>query len=178
MLGAIIRVGAVWNYWWILVGSGVMGAGSTFLGGLPAKVSSFWFRMEWVLFTQRTNATTIASVAMMLGAAVGMLVPPLFVSSKGSKDEVTYLMGFEAVLTTVVCTGSLVWMRNKPPTPPSATAAIKREDFWPAFKSIMSNLNFLPVLVIASLGLGVINIFSTVVEIVIDKYGFKSVLCT
>ena len=175
MLGTIVRVGAVWNYWAILVGNGIMGAGATFLGGLPAKVSSFWFRVNWVRAMQRTNSTTVSSVAMTLGAAVGMVIPTLFVGSNGTKEQVAVLMVFEAVMTSVVCIACFVFMRNKPPTPPSATATTKREEFWPAFKDLMRNRNYLVVLTVASLGLGVVNIFSTVVEVVTDAYGFTSV---
>jgi Na+/melibiose symporter-like transporter len=119
----------------------------------------------------------IASIANGVGGAIGLLVPPLFVTGNNKSQFLTLLL-FEAGLSVVCCGAALIFMRNRPPTPPSPSGAVKREAFVPALKSVMTNFPFLMTLGVVSLSLGTNNVFNTVVEIVIVPYGFNSVRFT
>lgn len=61
--------------------------GQPFLTNAPAKVSALWFSekgvsRKYIMFLQRIVATTIATVAMPLGVAVGFVIPALFVDDQ------------------------------------------------------------------------------------------------
>jgi MFS family permease len=177
LVGSIVRLGAQWSFWPVLIGNVFVALGMAVASGCTAKISAFWFRPAWVCSTQRTNATMIASIANGVGGAIGLLVPPLFVTGNNKSQFLTLLL-FEAGLSVVCCGAALIFMRNRPPTPPSPSGAVKREAFVPALKSVMTNFPFLMTLGVVSLSLGTNNVFNTVVEIVIVPYGFNSVRFT
>jgi FLVCR family MFS transporter 7 len=177
LLGSILRLGAQWSFWPVLIGNGFVAFGMTFMSGCTAKISAFWFRPDWVCFTQRTNSTMIASVSNIIGGAVGVVIAPIFVT-ENSKSQFVVLLLFETCLTVVICVLTLIFTRNRPPTPPSPSGATKRDAFVPALKSIMSNFSFVMTLSVVSLSLGTFNVFNTVVELLIVPYGLTSVIFT
>jgi hypothetical protein len=56
--------------------------GQPFLTNAPAKVSSLWYGEKG-----RVIATTIASVAGPVGAAIGFVLPTFFVNSDDNLEE-------------------------------------------------------------------------------------------
>lgn len=116
----------------------------------------------------------IASLGNNIGAAVGVLIPSFFVDSN-SLSQFVELLVMEAGISVLVCGTSLILMRNKPPVAPSPTGATTREEFMPAFKTAMSNVSFLMMLVVTAMSMGTYNIFITVIQVVTDDYGFTSV---
>lgn len=174
LVGSVVRCAAVWSFWPVLIGNGLVAAGMAVVSGCTAKISAFWFRPEWVRSIQRTNATMIASTANVIGGAIGLIIPPLFVTSN-SKAQFVSLLLFEAGISVIICTATLIFMRNRPPTPSSPSGATAREPFWPAFKACMNNRSFLLTFAIVGLSLGTNNIFNTVVELLVTPYGFSSV---
>jgi FLVCR family feline leukemia virus subgroup C receptor-related protein len=81
LIGSVVRLGAVWSFWPVLVGNGIAALGGPLYGGCTAKLSNFWFRPAWVRYMQRTNSTTIASTSNVVGCAIGLIIPPFFVSA-------------------------------------------------------------------------------------------------
>ena len=47
-IGAIIRIGAINNFWYILIGNSVASFGQVFLMNTPSNVAETWFRPERV----------------------------------------------------------------------------------------------------------------------------------
>lgn len=158
----------------MLLGNGFVAVGMALACGSTAKISAFWFRPEMVSSSQRTTATMIASVANLTGGAIGSLIPA-FIVTHSEKSLFVILLLIEAAVSVVLCGLTLIFMRSKPPTPPSPSGSQIRDSFWPALKSIMKNRNFVLIFIVAALSLGSYNTFTTAVQLMIAPYGFSSV---
>jgi hypothetical protein len=48
LVGSIVRLGAMWSFWPVLIGNGFVALGMAISSGSTAKISAFWFRPAWV----------------------------------------------------------------------------------------------------------------------------------
>jgi hypothetical protein len=51
LIGSIVRLGAMWSFWPVLIGNGLVALGMAVTSGCSAKISAFWFRPAWVCAT-------------------------------------------------------------------------------------------------------------------------------
>ena len=76
-------------------------------------------------------ATTVATVANPLGVAVGFLIPSIFVDPTDvlpenrdrARTDIVNSLYCQAIIGTVVALLIAIFFREKPPTPPSPSAA-------------------------------------------------------
>lgn len=167
VLGSLARLGAYYEFWYILLGSTLAGLGQPFLLSAPAKVAAFWFRPE-----MRTFATTMGAVANPLGIALGFVLPAA-VNGVSTKSDVGLLMLIQA--SVVVPIGVLVFVlfKNKPKVPPSYTAGQEREKFLKSIKDCFRCRSFNALLVAFSMGQGSLNALATLLEQISSPYGFN-----
>lgn len=95
--------------------------GQPFLVNAPTKLAAVWFGQN-----ERVIAVTIAVAAQAFGAAVGFVLPSLFVSPTDEGDEfrshVEWSLITQAIMGVCMFLICLVFFREKPKTPPTATA--------------------------------------------------------
>ena len=72
--GMCLKVLVNVSFYYVMVGQLIAAAGQPFLGCAPGKLANQWFGPN-----QRVIATTIATGAQPLGAAIGVTLPLLFV---------------------------------------------------------------------------------------------------
>jgi hypothetical protein len=48
LVGSIVRLGAQWSFWPVLIGNAFVALGMAISSGCTAKISAFWFRPAWV----------------------------------------------------------------------------------------------------------------------------------
>ena len=102
----------------VMLGQCLAGFGQPLFTNLPARISADWFPAS-----QRDIATTVASLSNALGVAAGSVVPTLAVSTAG--DIAPFLL-VQAAVSTVFLAITIFGVRSdRPPTPPSASAALR-----------------------------------------------------
>lgn len=101
-----------------------MALGQPFVLSTPAKLAGVWFGDG-----ERAIATTVGSIAAPFGAVIGYLLPLPLISDADTKRPdggegrfLRYLL-VQSSIITVLGLPILLFIRNKPPTPPSASAA-------------------------------------------------------
>ncbi len=75
-LGMITKVFINQNFWICVVGQVFAAIGQPFLLNAPTKLAAVWFGDK-----ERVAAITIAVAASALGAAIGFLIPSMFVNN-------------------------------------------------------------------------------------------------
>lgn len=119
-------------------------------------------------------ATTVGTMSNPIGAAIGFVLPAIFVTSSKSKSQITMLMLVEAIFCSVICVLSIFLFKKKPKIPPSISASEEREEFLPSFKSCCRNKSFLLLLLAFSMVQGALNSLATLLDLISRPYGFSS----
>ncbi|VVD02455.1 unnamed protein product [Leptidea sinapis] len=113
-----------------------------------------------------------------LGVALGFLLPPMIVRAQGTTDEIRsdlqlmfYLI---AGLTSVLFVLIVLFFKAAPSTPPSAAADLGSEldsNFLQSLKKLMTNRNYVLLLISYGLNVGVFYAISTLLnELVLTYY--------
>jgi cytosine/uracil/thiamine/allantoin permease len=88
-----------------------------------SKISSIWFADN-----QRSISTAIGGISIALGSIIGFVLPNIFlkdeykVHKEEGKKKVGEYMLVQNIIATFFSIAVLVIARDKPPTPPSASA--------------------------------------------------------
>jgi FLVCR family feline leukemia virus subgroup C receptor-related protein len=110
------------------------------------------------------------------GGAIGFLLPGSMVGSESSPDKgkelFMKLLLIEAIIATVLSAPVFIFFREKPPTPPSPSASVKRENFKNSMKLLVKNKPFLVLLLQQCTVLGAVNSFASVLQSLIDPFGY------
>lgn len=105
------------SYAVLLVGQCFGGLAQPIFTNLPSRIAGDWFPV-----TERDLGTVAGAMSNPLGNAVGSVVPSLLVNGP---DDIPLLMIVQAGWSTALALGVLIFVRDRPPTPPSAGAAGK-----------------------------------------------------
>jgi MFS family permease len=144
----------------------------TFLLGAPARVSAEWFGAR-----ERTRSTAIMALCNQAGIGVGFLLAPAIVGSDPS-HEVGNLMLIEAIVACAAVAAVLAFFRERPPTPPSASAGFSDESSGIPFRASVAMLakNFQFWLLCAAFGIGVGSFYalSTLLDQLTEPSGYSS----
>lgn len=124
IIGSLVRLLVNVNFAFIIVGSVINAIGNVFILNAPSKFSTNWYKPE-----NRALVTTICTYAVIASPTIGVAIPSLFVDANSNKDNVLYLLIFEASLVTGVMAITLIFFKGNPPSPPSYAAAQKKENF-------------------------------------------------
>lgn len=120
-LGMVIKCFINQSFYICIAGQVVAGIGQPFLVNAPTKLAATWFGTN-----ERVIAVTIAIASQALGAAVGFVIPALFVdiSDEGDvfRDHVAQSLICQAILGISIFVACLFFFKSRPQTPPSATA--------------------------------------------------------
>ena len=203
-LGAFIRVlGVVFKqytgnavaYSLVLLGQCIAALAQPMFNSLPVPLSSHWFSVS-----ERDIATAVSSLFSPLGNAFGQIFPPMFISED---DETGHVSGMRdlMILEAAICLCSFLlaycFFQSHPPTPPSYSAQLKDEgvnvysstDSEEALSKdakgmeklkkhvydLMSNRDYVILLVSFSTGLGLFNTFLTLIYQIVEPYGYRYV---
>ena len=119
-------------------------------------------------------ATTVGSLSIPMGVAVGYVLPALIVQESSGKSDVGSLMLLEAFIVGVVTVLVFLLFKNTPSVAPSYAAQAKKESFKEGLRIALKNKNFLLAVLGFGLGQGTLNAFTTVVQQITSPYGYSS----
>ncbi len=129
------------------------------------KVSALWFPAN-----ERATAVGLLTLANLLGAAVGQVLTPILTETM-SIPVVQLSYGIAASAAALLF---LLLAREKPATPPDASAETERALMLEGLKHALSLKSFRRYLFMAFIGLGIFNGVTTWIEGIVRPRGFDS----
>lgn len=153
------------NYALAFVATCGMAAAQPFFLNSWTKVSATWFPAN-----ERATAVGLVTLANLAGTAIGMVVTPALAEGR-SIAQVQLVYGIVATAAAVVF---LAVARDKPATPPDASAAEERALMLAGLKRALSMRHFRRYLLVAFIGLGIFNGITTWIESIVKPRGLDS----
>jgi cyanate permease len=153
------------NYNILLMAQIGIAVGQPFILNAITKLSARWFPIE-----ERATAAGLGTLAMYIGILLGMTLTPYLTSSSGI-DGMLYFYGIISVFTAVVF---IVFIRERPPTAPCRPDQEERSLVFDGFKQTLRTGDFIWLMVIFFIGLGVFNSVTTWIEDIMRPRGFSA----
>ncbi|ALC42030.1 CG1358 [Drosophila busckii] len=161
------------------IGQAIVALAQVCILSLPARLAAVWFGPDQV-----SSATSVGVFGNQLGVAMGFVLPPMLVPNSESLDTVgkdlQMMFYLVAGLTSVLLVLMAIFFQDKPPTPPSAAqeaaqrleglAAEDQVSFMQSLKNLMTNRNFIFLLLSYGINVGVFYAISTLLNPVVLKY--------
>lgn len=208
-VGSAISVGAVFNFLccWVRVGGSYHGEkwasygivlfgqclaafGQPFLLNAPPRIANDWFPVD-----ERDYVMHIMTQSNNIGGALGTVIPAYQVivdpiTYAYSRDEINRMLIYQGAASFVIMLLTMVFVRNRPPTPPTADVEIQlklRENTTTAaalatvmqmlrdFRTLLSSLNFCILLSSFACIVGVSWAFLAVVGQLVFPCGYDTV---
>ena len=152
------------NYNLVLVSQIGIAVGQPFILNALTKVAARWFPI-----LERATASGLGSLAMYLGIVIGMMLTPWLVLNYS-----IYSMLMIYGISAIVAAGTfLIFARERPPTPASPADQEERSLVFDGLKQMMRMRDFILLLVIFFIGLGVFNSVTTWIEDILRPRGFS-----
>jgi len=133
--------------------------------GSITKLAAKWFPV-----TERATAAGLGTLAIYLGILGGMIATPVLTLRIG----IVGMLWLYGVLAAAAALGFLILAKAEPPTPPCASGQEERTLMFDGLKSMVRQRNFILLLVIFFIGLGMFNGVSTWIEAIVRARGFST----
>ena len=124
---------------------------------------------RWFPIRERATASGFGTLAMYLGIVIGLMLTPLLVIRFDIRATLLYYGIFAAFIACVF----LIFAREKPPTPACAPEQEERSLVLDGLKQTLRKKEFLLLMVIFFIGLGVFNGVTTWIEDILRPRGFS-----
>ncbi len=139
--------------------------GQPFILNAITKVAARWFPIG-----ERATASGIGSLGIYLGIVLGLaLTPPLATQFGLAQTLLAY-----GIVCTIVALAFLALAREHPPTPPSALGDDARSLVFDGLRDMLRKPDFLWLMLIFFVGLGIFNAVTTWIEEILRPRGFSA----
>ncbi len=154
------------NYSLVLVFQIGIAIGQPFIMNSVTKMSNNWFPKS-----ERTTATGLGMISMFLGIGLGLILTSFIV------DAINFSAMILIYGIMALCSGTLfiIFVRNRPPTPPSTDRTIEKVFVFEGVKQLFKNKYFIILVITFVLGLGIFNMITTYIEVIVIPRGFNSI---
>lgn len=139
--------------------------GQPFILNAITKLAARWFPLE-----ERATAAGLGTLAMYLGILLGMILTPYLIIGSGIAGML-YIYGIISILTTVTF---LILIKERPPTAPCLPDQEERSLVYDGFKQTLRTKDFIILMIIFFIGLGVFNAVTTWIEDILRPRGFSA----
>jgi len=129
------------------------------------KVSAQWFPAN-----ERATAVGLLTLANLVGSALGQVLTPVLAESM----PISQVQLYYGIAASVAALLFVLLAREKPATPPDASAEKERALMLDGLKHALSLPSFRRFLLIAFIGLGIFNGVTTWIEGIVKPRGFDS----
>ncbi|HDP79700.1 MAG TPA: MFS transporter, partial [Spirochaetes bacterium] len=153
------------NYVMISVSQFGLAVAQPFILNAYTRLASRWFPIE-----ERATATGIAALAQYIGIIIAMAATPFMLKSLGMKGM---LMSY-GVVSVIGAAVFLLFMREKPATPPCAEGEEERYGFLEGLKHMLKLREMRLLLILFFIGIGMFNAVTTWIEQILQPRGFGS----
>ena len=153
------------NYSLLLAFQVGIATGQPFLLNSITKVASRWFPIK-----ERATAAGLGTLAMYIGILTGIALTPFIVRSRGI-DGMLYMYGILSIITSIIF---FIFARERPVTAPCRPDQEERALAIDGMKLLFRNKDYLWLMVIFFIGLGVFNSVTTWIENILGPRGFSA----
>ena len=127
-----------------------------FLLNSPGLVAGKWFPER-----ERATANSVGLLCSYFGMCVGLLLTPVLLESGMTIKSMLLTYGAVGVVSAILF---LIFVKEKPPTPPCPEELAGRSDFKEGIKFALKKKNFILALLMFFCVFGVFNTFFTMIE--------------
>ena len=152
------------NYYLVLIAQIGIAVGQPFMLNAITKVSARWFPLK-----ERATAAGLASLALYLGIVLGLTLTPFLILKTGIGAMLIFY-GILAISSSIVF---FVFIKERPPTAPCPPDQEARSLVFEGLGKAIRNFNFLMLLAVIFIGLGIFNAVTTWVEDIVRPRGFS-----
>jgi MFS family permease len=153
------------DYNWLLIAQIGIAVGQPFILNAITKLAARWFPME-----ERATAAGLGTLAMYIGILLGMTLTPYLVLGSGISGML-YIYG---IISIVTATAFIIFIKEGPPTAPCLPEQEERSLVYDGFKQTLRTKDFILLMVIFFIGLGVFNAVTTWIEDILRPRGFSA----
>jgi cyanate permease len=139
--------------------------GQPLILGAITKLAGRWFPRD-----ERATATGLGTLAIYLGVLASLIVTPLLLNAYGMKS----MLLATGIASAVAAVFFIATVREKPPTPAGPADQEVRSLMFDGLKSMMKQKDFILLLVIFFVGLGMFNGVTTWIEEITGPRGFST----
>jgi MFS family permease len=160
----LMRGLAASNYTLVLCAQVGIAIGQPFILNAVTKVAARWFPLQ-----ERATASGFGSLAIYLGILAGMALTP-YLSLWVGIASMLLAYGLGAMVAGVIF---LAVARESPPSPPGPAGQEERALMFDGLRQALHNKNFLLLMLIFFIGLGIFNSVTTWIEDILRPRGFS-----
>ncbi len=161
----LLRFFAGQDYFLLLLFQIIIGIGQPFLLNAITKLSANWFPKE-----ERTTSTGLSLISQFIGIMLGLLITPFIVLA----SNIGVMVLIYGILALVIGIVFVVVVKTKPPTPPSGGELEEKVFTFNQMKDIFKNKYFLILTLIFFFGLGMFNMITSYVQLIIVPRGYNA----
>ena len=152
------------DYNLVLISQIGIAVGQPFILNAITKVAAQWFPIR-----ERATASGLGTLSIYLGIFIALILTPYLTIHYNIKGMLI-IYGIAAVVVTVLF---LLFAKEHPPTPPCSSEQEERALMFDGLKKILRNGNFIRLMFIFFVGLGVFNGVTTWIEDIVRPRGFS-----
>jgi len=153
------------SYALVLVAQIGIAIGQPFINNAVTKVAARWFPIQ-----ERATAAGLGSLAMYVGMALGLALTP-YLAAELDIPGMLVAYGVVAMVAAVVF---FVFVKESPPTPPCPPEQEERSLVLDGLKQTLRKRDFVLLMLVFFVGLGMFNAVTTWIEDVVGPRGFTS----
>lgn len=153
------------DYTWVLIAQIGIAIGQPFILNAITTLAARWFPIQ-----ERATASGLGTLAMYVGILLGLALTPYLVIHSGISGMLV-IYGIVSVVAVVVF---FAVAKERPPTPPCRADQEERSLVFDGLKQILRKPNFILLMLIFFVGLGIFNGVTTWIEDIIKPRGFLS----
>jgi MFS family permease len=161
----LLRGFAGQDYQLLLIAQVGIAIGQPFILNAITKLAARWFPIE-----ERATAAGLGTLAMYIGILAGMTLTPYLIIGSGI-GGMLYIYGIIAILTSVVF---IIFIKEGPPTAPCLPDQEERSLVVDGFRQTLRTRDFIWLMIIFFIGLGVFNSVTTWIEDILRPRGFSA----
>jgi MFS family permease len=160
----LVRGLAASNYTLVLIAQIGIAIGQPFILNAVTKVAARWFPLQ-----ERATASGFGSLAIYVGILAGLVATP-FLTLQVGMVSMLLIYGVGALIAGLAF---LAAAREYPPTPPGPPEQEERALMFDGLKQVVRQKDFILLMLIFFIGLGVFNSVTTWIEDIVRPRGFS-----
>jgi cyanate permease len=153
------------HYGLVLIAQVGIAIGQPFILNAITKLAARWFPIN-----ERATASGLGTLAMYVGILLGMAITPYITASYGMHDMLV-IYGVASAVTTFLF---FLFVRERPLTPPCPPGQDERSLVFDGLRQIIRQPEFIWLMLIFFIGLGVFNGVATWIEDIVRPRGFSA----
>ena len=154
------------DYTLVFIAQTGIAIGQPFILNAATTVAARWFPIK-----DRATITGLGSLAIYLGIIAGLVITP-YLALRSNVGGMLLIYGVVGVVAAVVF---VALVRDRPPTPPCRPDQEQRSLMWDGLRDSLRRRDFVLLLAIFFVGLGVFNAVTTWIEDIVRPRGFSSI---